>query len=481
MPAPHRARLRFLSRSAIIFSLAIATTAVAVAADAGGGGVGVIQTALSRKWLMIAAVAVLVLAIGVFLVLKRRRRALLGLIAVTLLAGLALGAREFRQKYPYQGLFDAERIGDAAAILLGKDIRLGRYQPEPVLAVEREEVSRASHPVIDVHWHLESQTADITPERLVAAMDAAGVARIVDLGGLPKEFKQAAATFVARYPDRFVLFVKPDFAAAAHDARGYEAGIAEQVRWIDEAARLGAQGIKISKSLGMGQVDDEGRLLAIDDPRLDPLWNRAGELGLPVLIHTGDPEAFFRKPDGRNERFEEILANPKWARYGKPPSLEELFAQRERLVARHPRTVFIGAHFGMHEDTLAQAGVLLDRFPNYYVDTAAVVHALGRQPVTAREFFIRYQDRIVFGTDGGYGLVAQGPGWTPERLFRSYFEFLETDNEYMEYPMWGAQNQGRWRIYGLGLPDEVLAKIYSGNAERLIPSRETVAQRLAGG
>ena len=160
---------------------------------------------------------------------------------------------------------------------------------------------------------------------------------------------------------------------------------------------------------------------------------------------------------------------------------EELFAQRERLLARHPRTNFIGAHFGMQEDDLTQVAALLDRFPNYFVDTAAVVHALGRQPVTARKFFLRYQDRILFGSDGGYGLVADGPGWTPERLFRSYIEFFETSNEYVEYPLWGTYNQGRWRIYGLDLPGEVLEKIYVSNAARLIPSREDVAQRLTGG
>jgi predicted TIM-barrel fold metal-dependent hydrolase len=263
------------------------------------------------------------------------------------------------------------------------------------------------------------------------------------------------------------------------DERGLDAGIAEQVKWIHEAVRLGAQGVKISKSLGMGQVDRDGHLIAIDDPRLEPIWAKAGELGLPVLIHTADPEAFFHKPDGRNERYEEILGSPEWSRYGKPPSREELFAQRERLLARHPEVNFIGAHFGMQEDDLAQAAALLDRIPNYYVDTAAVVHALGRQPFTAREFFIRYQDRILFGTDGGFGLVAEGPGWTPERLFRSYFEFLETRNEYVEYPLWGTHNQGRWRVYGLDLPDEVLAKVYAGNAERLIPSRTAVAARLA--
>jgi predicted TIM-barrel fold metal-dependent hydrolase len=411
---------------------------------------------------------------------RRRKGLLFGFLAIGFLAVAALGVRELVQRYPNQGFLSAERLNDAMLILLGTDVRLERYQPEPVLRVEREQVTRASYPAIDVHWHLESQSAELSVERLVAAMDGAGIQRIVHLGGLPVEFKKAAA-YTAQHPDRFVLFVKPDFAAAVSDARGLEAGIADQVKWMEEAARLGAQGVKISKSLGMGQRTRDGRLLAVDDPRLDPIWETAGKLGLPVLIHTGDAEAFFRKPDGHNERYEEMLRNPKWVRYGKEPSLGELFAQRERLLARHPRTNFIGAHFGMQEDDLTQVAALLDRFPNYYVDTAAVAHALGRQPVTARAFFLRYQDRILYGSDGGYGLVADGPGWTPQRLFRSYIEFFETSNEYIEYPLWGSYNQGRWRIYGLDLPGEVLEKIYALNAARLIPSREDVARRLTGG
>ncbi len=286
-------------------------------------------------------------------------------------------------------------------------------------------------------------------------MDAAGIAQVVNLGGTPGEFERFTSTFAKRYPDRFIMFVKPNFGAALQR----KDGVAEQVKWVERAATMGARGIKVSKSLGMGQRDSDGRIAPVDDPRLDPIWAKAGELGMPVLIHTSDTPAFFKAPDGRNERYEEIIGNPAWSRYGKSPSHEELLAQRDRVIARHPGTIFIGAHMGMSEDNLAEVAARLDRYPNYYVDMAAVVHALGRQPVTARRFFIKYQDRILFSTDGGYGLVKQEPGWTAERLFRSYIEFLETANEYVEYPMWGAHSQGRWRIYGLDLPDEVLEKI----------------------
>ena len=207
---------------------------------------------------------------GAWLAPRRNKRGCIALAAVVL-ASAALGAREFTERYPNQGVLSPDRLGDSAAILLGTDIRLGRYQPEPVLVVPRESVRRAAYPVIDIHWHLESQIPAITPERLIQAMDAAGVAKIADLGGLPQMFKQAASTFAARYPDRFILFVKPDWAAAVADPT-----VSKQEsprRSVDGGGRtLGAQGVKISKSLGMDQFDHDGRLLAVDDPRLDPIW-----------------------------------------------------------------------------------------------------------------------------------------------------------------------------------------------------------------
>lgn len=403
-------------------------------------------------------------------------RVSLGALALSVLFAVALyyGVAEFRQRYPNQGVFSGARLRDSAAILLGTDVALSRYEPRPMLVVKREAVTRASYPAIDVHFHLESLPESVTPERLVQAMDAAGIDKVVNLGGLPGMFEHFASTFRDRYPDRFILFVKPDLGALGH-----EGGLAEQMEWLEKAVRLGARGVKLSKSFGMGQRDSHGNLIPVDDPRLDPIWELAGRLGMPVLIHTSEPAAFFEPPDFSNERYEELVAHAQFSRFGKSPSRDELMAQRERLLARHPQTHFIGAHVGMNEDDLGYAAQLLDRYPNYYVDIAAVVHALGRQPYTARRFFIRYQDRILFGTDGGFGLKADGDGWTPERLFRSYVEFLETDNEYLEYPLADIARQGRWRIYGLDLPAEVLEKIYVRNAERLIPTEAAIVERLA--
>lgn len=473
----------FVSRGCSLLAALMLPAGIAAAA---AGDDGSPLTTLTRtlgnrgQWIVLAAVLLVILVVAVVVYRRGRKGIAALLLAAVFLVAVGLGIREFGQRYPHQGLLSGERFGDAIAILLGTDIRLGRYDPEPVLVVQRERVDRLAFPATDFHWHLDSLPRGTTPERLVQAMDAAGIQRIVNLDGLPDAFERGTR-YADRYPGRFVLFVKPDLAAAVRHPGGLEAGIAEQVRWMEDAARRGAQGVKISKSLGMGQRTRDGRLVAVDDPRLDPLWRKAGELGLPVLIHTGDPVAFFLKPDARNERLEEMLHGPDWVRYGREPSRETLFKQRENLLAKHPGTNFVGAHFGMQEDDLAQVAALLDRFPNYYVDTAAILHAIGRQPHTARRFFLQYKDRILFGTDGGFGLVtSEDAGWTPERLFRSYAEFFETANEYVEYPLWGTYNQGRWRIYGIDLPDDVLQAIYQTNAERLIPTREAVAQRLAG-
>ncbi len=460
----------------LIQSISIATVAspsLLAAAPLGPRVTRAIQ-AYFPQLLLVGALAVALA--GAWLYRSGRRRTFIAFVVAALATTLGLGWFVLNQRYPNQALFDAGHWQDGLAIVLGKDIRLSKYQPEPLLKVSRETVKRAAYPAVDAHFHLESLPPEITAERLVAAMDVAGIAKVVHLGSLPNNLEQYVRKFRDPYPDRFVMFARPDFNAAF----GRDDGVQRQVDWIEVAARLGARGLKVQKSLGTFVKDSTGRLVGVDDPRLDPIWKKAGELGMPVLIHTGDPTAFFMAPDAHNERLEEMLEYPGWVQYGKGPAKDELIAQRDRLVARHPETNFIGAHMGSSEDDLARVADLLDRYPNYFVDMASVVHALGRQPGTAREFFIRYQDRILFGTDGGYALQTGGDGWTPERYFRSYIEFLETSNEYMEYPLWGINKQGRWRVYGLNLPPEVLEKIYFRNAERLIPSDEAMAERLAG-
>jgi predicted TIM-barrel fold metal-dependent hydrolase len=431
----------------------------------------VARALLSRKRLTLAIVGALGIAIAAWLVLRRHFRILGACVAAGVLAALALVVLVFQQTFPRAELFSVERYRESAALLLGTDALLSHYEPRATLVLDSKQVLRPAYPAIDVHFHLESMPTSITPERLVASMDAAGVAKLVNLGGWPPEmFEHFAETFYAKYPDRFIMFAKPD-----PGALGYPNGVAEQLEWIKKAARMGARGLKENKSFGLGQEDADGKLVPVDDERLAPIWELAGQLGMPVLVHTGEPASFWQPIDVHNERYAELLANPNWSLdWPGVPTLQELMAQRERLLARHPRTNFIGAHFGMNPDNLKYAGYLLDTYPNYYVDMSSVVQELGRQPYSAREFFIRYQDRILFGTDGGFGLAADGDGWTPERMYRSHFEFLETKNEYIEYPMFGITKQGNWHVYGIDLPDDVLEKIYVTNAERLIPSSESI-------
>jgi predicted TIM-barrel fold metal-dependent hydrolase len=425
-----------------------------------------------RGPVMLIAMAV-ALGLAAWLVVRRHFKLLAVGGGIVVLAGISFGVYKFQQHNPRADLFSPVRLRDAADILFGKDILLGRFQPRSTLVVERDAVTRASYPAIDVHFHLESLAPSVTPERLVKAMDAAGIAKVVNLGGDAETFEHFAQTFRARYPDRFVLFVKPDPRALTR-----EGGVEEQVEWIKRAVRMGARGIKENKSFGLAQRDTNRQLVTVDDPRLDPIWRLAGRLGMPVLIHTSEPPPFFTPVDEHNERFAELVQNPVWSRFGVDgPTHQELMQQRERLLARHPNTNFIGAHMGMNPNDLGYVAELLDRYPNYHVDMSSVVQELGRQPYSARRFFIRYQDRILFGTDGGYGLDPE-TGWTPERMYRSYLEFLETDNEYIDYPLADITKQGNWRVYGIDLPDEVLEKLYVRNAERLIPTDAAVEARL---
>jgi predicted TIM-barrel fold metal-dependent hydrolase len=222
--------------------------------------------------------------------------------------------------------------------------------------------------------------------------------------------------------------------------------------------KWGAQGLKIWKNFGLKVRDPEGNLVSVDDPRLDPLWGTTAELGVPVLIHVADPVAFFDPLDAHNERWEELTAHPDWHFPSPPyPPFMTIMEQLANLVLRHPQTTFIGAHVGCYSENLAWVGELLERAPNFYVDISARISELGRQPNTARRFFLDYADRIIFGTD-------MGPD--PD-TYRIYYRFLESDDEYFNYGTSEIPGQGRWQIYGLSLPEEILAKIYFCNAQRL--------------
>ncbi|MEL7370442.1 MAG: amidohydrolase family protein [Myxococcota bacterium] len=248
------------------------------------------------------------------------------------------------------------------------------------------------------------------------------------------------------------------------------------VRLLQQAKALGAVALKVEKALGLGAIGPEGKRLAVDAPWLDPIWREAGTLGLPVIIHTGDPKAFWLPIDDANERKAELLAHPGWSYYGRPvPSFEALLGELMNVVARHPQTTFVSVHFGNNAEDPFWVARQLEKFDNLYVDIAARIPELGRHaPERLRQVFINHRRRILFGTDLGLGprgfLMLGSFGDTPSQradvgpFFAAHWRWLETDVRNMPNP---TPIQGEWTLDGLQLPKDVLEDIYSGNAVRL--------------
>ncbi len=335
------------------------------------------------------------------------------------------------------------------------ELPLSDYHPQPCLRVPVHEVARPAAPTIDAHCHVDSQSLD----QVVRVMDHAGIEKMVNIS-LAKgaELDAIFARHRAAPAGRFLLFVLADW-----DGWAQGRGIAAMVEWLERQVANGARGLKVWKDLGLRARDADGRLLRADDDRFAPLFDKAAALGIPVVLHLGDPAAFFNPVDARNERFEELAAHPDWSFYSAPgdsrfPTWEGILEQQERLLARHPRTRFIGAHMGGAAEDLARVGAWLDRFPNFAVDLSARAAELGRQPRAARALFLRHPGRILFGSDLLPSL----------EMYRLYYRFLETEDEYFPYPTHGS-GQGRWRISGLGLPPDVLAQVYADNARRWMP------------
>lgn len=359
----------------------------------------------------------------------------------------------------------------AAAPLDGRDGRplaLERFRPEPMLRVEAHDVRRAKFPVVDVHVHPRYRLRH-SPELLdeyVAEMDRQNIAVCVSLDGRLGDELAEHLRYLEKYRDRFVVFANLDWQGSGADddpatwACHQPEFARRMVAALQDARRAGVVGLKLFKDFGLRYRNPDGSLLRIDDPRWDPIWDACGRLGLVVLIHTADPAAFFQPVDERNERWEELRRHPDWSFYGPQwPKREELLAARNRVIQRHPQTTFIGAHVANNPEDLATVARWLDTYPNLHVEIAARIGELGRQPYTARRFFVQYQDRIMFGTDGPRAA---------ERL-HLHWRFLETWDEYFPYAETPFPPQGFWRIYGLGLPDEVLRKVYYENACRIIP------------
>lgn len=341
-------------------------------------------------------------------------------------------------------------------------MKLERYRPRSQLVVESTSVVKPRFPVVEAHNHLGEPFGGgwVTRpfQELVDRLDEAGVVHLVDLdGGWGEDILSSHLdAFKARAPERFSVFGGVDWSKWAELGDAFPDWAAGR---LEVQKDRGASGLKIWKPLGLTVRDHRGELAKVDDPRLDPIWQAADELGLPVLIHSGDPVAFFDPVDEANERWEELRANPDWAWTSPPhPPFLEIVGGLARLVARHPGTTFIGAHVSGYAENLAWVSDLLDRCPNFSVDIADTIAELGRRPHTARRFFLRHADRILFGTD-------LGPH--PE-MSRIYYRFLETTDEYFNPDTAEIPRQGRWYVYGLGLPEEVLKKVYLTNAVRIL-------------
>jgi uncharacterized protein len=327
------------------------------------------------------------------------------------------------------------------------------YDPKSTLVVAEHPRTRSKFPFIDIHNH---QPRDMNAEKasaLVADMDRINMGVLVNLsGGSGESLKQGLENMKGRYPKRFVAFANVDLRGI--DEPGFGEKAAQQ---LEEDVRNGAVGLKVFKNLGMTLTDASGARVPTDDPRLDPVWRKAGQLGIPVLIHTGEPKPFWDPVDKHNERWLELNQFPNRRRTDpKFASFEQTMGEQHNLFRKHPKTKFIAAHLGWYGNDLGRLGKLLDELPNVYTEIGAVLHELGRQPRTARAFLIKYQDRVLMGKDI----------WAPDE-YAVYFRVLETEDEYFDYY---RKRHAFWKMYGLGLPDEVLKKIYYRNALRLIPS-----------
>jgi len=362
----------------------------------------------------------------------------------------------------------------------GERLALADYEPNSMLYEQETRVERAKFPVVDVHTHISVSAnsrkgIDLGAERnylaqadeLLRVMDTKNLRAMVNLtGGFDEGLVETIRRYDQSYPGRFYTFVEPSY------HRFLEPNYPQiQADAMERAHRAGARGLKILKTLGLYLRENltSGKLVRVDDPRFDSMWDACGQLNMPVAIHVSDPIAFFTPTDRFNERYEELNNHPDWSFYGKDyPSNAELLDARNRVFARHPKTQFLVLHVGNFAENLDNVSENLDRFPNMTVDIAARIGELGRQPRRSRRFFDRYQDRVLFGTD-----ATPHGDQTPqqvfnEKLYEIYYRFLETADEYFDYAPANVPPQGRWRIYGVELPDAILQKVYYQNATRLL-------------
>ena len=325
------------------------------------------------------------------------------------------------------------------------------YDPISTLVVPKHELKHSKFPFIDVHnhqWTMPVQNLD----KLIKEMDSLNMGVMVNLSGFRGKYLEWSLDNVNKnYPSRFILFLNINFENL--DDEGWPN---ETLAMMEAAVKQGVRGLKVYKGLGLTDKDNEGNRIAVDDPRLDPIWAKCGELGIPVLIHSGEPNSFWNPKDKRNERWLELKQEP--GRYRDPkkvPSFEQIIGEQHNVFRKHKGTKFIDAHLGWFGNDLERLGKLFDEMPNVYTELGAVLAELGRQPRQARAFLMEYQDRIMFGKDT----------YKMEEYY-TYFRVLETNDEYFDYY---RKRHAHWKMYGLELPDSVLIKIYFKNALNVIP------------
>lgn len=334
----------------------------------------------------------------------------------------------------------------------GSKMDFESYEPTSTLVVSEHKTIKSKFPFIDVHNH-QSNMPNQDLSVLIKEMEQLNMAVMVNLSGQGGDrLKQSIKNIKDHYPKRFIVFTNIDFKGVG-EANWPEKAATQ----LEQDVRNGANGLKVFKNLGFSVTDNSGKRVSVDDPRLDAIWKKCGELKIPVLIHTADPKSFWDPMDDKNERWLELATHPNRKRGPENPvPFEQLIEEQHRMFRKHPNTTFIAAHFGWYPNDLGKLSLLLTEMPNVYVEFGAVIAELGRQPRAAKSFFEKFQDRILFGKDS----------WVPSE-YATYFRVLETDDEYFPYH---KKYHAFWRMYGIGLNDAILKKVYYKNAIRIIPN-----------
>ena len=343
--------------------------------------------------------------------------------------------------------FIIERLHYAYDVISFED-----YNPKSTLVVSSNEIKRSKYPFIDIHNHqFDMPVKDLSD--LVSEMDSLNMAFMVNLSGFRGQYlKMCLDNIKKNAPERLGVFVNLNWENIDSDTF-----LENNIKILRDAKKDGAIGLKVYKSLGLTDKDSSGNRIAVNDPRIDPIWEECGKLGFPVLIHSADPALFWKPKDKNNERWLELKQKPN--RYRNPelfPSFESIIAEQHNVFEKHPKTIFINAHLGWMGSDLDRLSSHLDKYPNVVTEIGAVLAELGRQPKRARKFFIDHQDKILFGKDA-YN----------QQEYYTYFRVLETEDEYFDYY---RKRHAFWKMYGLGLPDSILKKVYYKNALRILPS-----------